>query len=173
MAKGSTIAPSFLSRVQTTDSGRRPSSSSGKDRDNISLGGTSNISRHTSIITSAVVPYLRRMDLRDDSQSAHRNPNKAPLLILKLSSTSFLDSVVNDKFERPVYAFQTLGASTVILRNDPSVGSTKTAEIKWPSNLPIKGKGKGKDTVDGVLVQMAGRRWKDGEVFMRPGSFNS
>ncbi|KAF8658236.1 hypothetical protein AX16_002013 [Volvariella volvacea WC 439] len=98
---------------------------------------------------------------------------KAPLLALKLSSTSFLDSVVHDDLSRhPLYTITTVNNLTKVIRPDPWEGSYSTAEIKWPKERPTKGKGKGKDT-DGVLIQMRGARWKGGEVFLRPGTFSN
>jgi hypothetical protein len=123
-------------------------------------------SSRTSVLSTVVFPYLRRLDIGDDMQT-HQ---KKPLITLKLSSPSFLDSVVNDTLTRhPLYVIKTVGTSTTISRSDPWEGVTKTADIKWPKLIPTKGKGK--DSV-GVLVQMSGGRWKGAENLLKPSSLS-
>ncbi|KAG5642754.1 hypothetical protein DXG03_002235 [Asterophora parasitica] len=118
-------------------------------------------SSRTSVLSS-VVPYLRRIDI--NGLTAHQ---KVPLLTLKLSSPSFLDSVVtDDATKQPLYTIRTSGVLTKITRADPWDRETKTAEIQWPRSAPAKGKG----TSDGVLIQMRGLRWKGSETFLRRGS---
>lgn len=118
------------------------------------LGSTSRVS-----VLSSVVPYLRRQD--------HEDAQKQPLLTLKLSASSFLDSAVNDDItEQPLYVIRTIGTSTTIKRADPWDGDTKTAEIKWPKNAPAKGKGMS----DEVLIHMRGVRWKGSETLLRRGT---
>ncbi|KAF9467465.1 hypothetical protein BDZ94DRAFT_1040410 [Collybia nuda] len=113
-----------------------------------------------SSVLSSVVPYLRRLDIGDD-MFGHQ---KVPLLTLRLSSPSFLDSFVNDDITKdPLYIIKTVGTSTTIRRADPWVGNTKTADIDWPQNAPAKGKG----VSDGILIQMRGARWKGGETLLR------
>ncbi|KAF5386250.1 hypothetical protein D9615_002634 [Tricholomella constricta] len=121
-------------------------------------------SSRTSVLSS-VVPYLRRMD-GDDSPAHH----KQPLLTLKLSSSTFLDSFVTDDVtEQPLYTIRTVGITTTIKRADPWDGDTRTAEIKWPKTAPAKGKG----ISDGVLIQMRGLRWKGSETLLKRGSILS
>lgn len=118
-----------------------------------------------SALSSVVFPYIRRLDISDDMFA---RPQKNPLLTLKLSSILFLDSVVNDDLTRhPLYTIKTVGTSTVITRSDPWEGVSKTAEIKWPRTPPVKGKGK---ESDGILVHMAGDRWKSSEALLKSGS---
>jgi hypothetical protein len=94
--------------------------------------------------------------------------HKSALVTLKLSSLSFLDSVVKDDASRdPLYVVRTTGTSTSVLRNDPWEGLTKTAEIKWPKVIPTKGKTK--ETL-GVLVQMSDGRWQSADTVLRPGT---
>jgi hypothetical protein len=100
----------------------------------------------------------------DDMPTHH----KSVLVTLKLSSTSFLDSVVKDDASRnPLYVIRTTGTSTSVLRSDPWDGLTKTAEIKWPKVIPTKGKTK--ETL-GVLVQMSDGRWQTGDTILKPGT---
>ncbi|KAJ7282926.1 hypothetical protein C8J57DRAFT_1122944, partial [Mycena rebaudengoi] len=117
-------------------------------------------------ITSVVPSYLRRDSVPDDL--AH---SKSVLVTLKLSSQSFLDSVVSeDASPKPLYVIRTTGTSTSILRADPWNGHTKTAEIKWPKVIPTKGKQR--ETL-GVLVQMTDGRWQPGDAILKPGTMLS
>lgn len=111
-------------------------------------------------VLSSVVPYLRRLEIGDE-MPAHQ---KSPLLTLRLSSPSFLDSTVNDDITKePLYIIRTTDTSTTIRRADPWEGNTKTADINWPRNAPAKGKG----VSDGILIQMRGVRWKGSETLLR------
>ncbi|KAF8070042.1 hypothetical protein FPV67DRAFT_1413320, partial [Lyophyllum atratum] len=135
----------------------RPASSS---KFSAHAGASSRVS-----VLSSVVPYLRRMD--SDDTPAHQ---KSPLLTLKLSSPSFLDSnVTDDVTEQPLYTIKTIGVTTTIKRADPWDGDTKTAEIKWPRTAPAKGKG----VSDGVFIQMRGIRWQGSEALLRRGTILS
>ncbi|KAJ7603932.1 hypothetical protein B0H17DRAFT_1232666 [Mycena rosella] len=117
-------------------------------------------------VLSSVVPYLRRSD--PDDMSAH---HKSALVTLKLSSPSFLDSVVKDDASpHPLYVIRTTGTSTSVLRADPWDALTKTAEIKWPKVIPTKGKTK--ETL-GVLVQMSDGRWQSADTVLKPGTMLS
>lgn len=93
---------------------------------------------------------------------------RTPLLILKLSSPSFLDSVATDVVsETPLYSVETVGSSTTIWRSDPWGGSVKIADICWPKDIPLKGKGR--DT-HGAIIQMGDPRWKDTDTYLKFGS---
>ncbi|KAJ7902165.1 hypothetical protein B0H14DRAFT_2428908, partial [Mycena olivaceomarginata] len=120
-------------------------------------------------VFSNVLPALRRSsDTISDDMPGH---HKSALVTLKLSSLSFLDSVVKDDASRdPLYVVRTTGTSTSVLRNDPWEGLTKTAEIKWPKVIPTKGKTK--ETL-GVLVQMSDGRWQSADTVLRPGTMLS
>ncbi|KAF8223273.1 hypothetical protein L208DRAFT_1381515 [Tricholoma matsutake] len=118
-----------------------------------------------SSVFASVVPKLRRLDISDDMLTRP----KLPLLTLKLSSLSFLNSVVNDEFhEEPLYVMKTLGSSTSIERADPRGENAKTitADIKWPRAIPNSSKG----VSDGILIQLRGARWKGGETLLRRGA---
>ncbi len=115
-----------------------------------------------SVLAAIKLPYLRRLEIGPTAYT-----HKAPLLTLKLSSHSFLDSALKDDLSsRPLYTIQTVGVTTTIIRADPWDGSTKTADIKWPKVLPAKRKGK--NVPDYVLVQLKGSRWKGSESFLKP-----
>ncbi|KAG6336635.1 hypothetical protein ID866_2474 [Astraeus odoratus] len=97
---------------------------------------------------------------------------KQPLLLLKLSSPSFLDAVAtDDKSQKPLYSVETVGSSTTIWRSDPWNGPAKIADIHWPKDLPVKGKCK--DNTHGGRVQMNGSAWKDTTSFLKYGSLGS
>ncbi|EGO00174.1 hypothetical protein SERLA73DRAFT_160158 [Serpula lacrymans var. lacrymans S7.3] len=99
---------------------------------------------------SSIFPYLHRLDIGDDMYPRRQ---KMPLLTLELSSLSFLDSVaIDDVTGKPLYAVETVGSSTTIWRSDPWDGMTKAADIRWPKELHIKGKGK--ENVNGSNFEM-------------------
>ena len=88
------------------------------------------------------------------------NQKKPPLLELMLSSSSFLDAVATDTdSEKSLYAVETVGSSTTIWRSDPWDGSAKIADIRWPKDLPLKGKSR--DHAQGAMVQMDDLRWRE------------
>jgi len=92
---------------------------------------------------------------------------KSPLLTLKLSSRSFLDSTVGDGvLKGPLYEIKTVGTVTTVLMNDDKRSSVQTASIKWPRVLPTKTVGKG--YTDGVQIQLKGVRYLGGEMLLKP-----
>lgn len=110
---------------------------------------------------------LRRADTVSavDDLATH---SKTVLVTLKLSSQSFLDSLVKDDASRdPLYVIRTTGTATTVLRRDPWDGLVKTAEVKWPKVIPTKGKTR--ETL-GVLVQMGDGRWQSADTILKPGS---
>ncbi|KAG2135504.1 hypothetical protein DEU56DRAFT_394576 [Suillus clintonianus] len=117
---------------------------------------------------SAIFPYLHRLEIRDDMASRRQ---QRPLLVLKLSSPSFLDSVATDLVaETPLYSVETVGSSTTVWRSDPWGASVKIADICWPKELPLKGKGR--DT-HGALIQMGDPRWKDTDSYLKYASLGN
>ncbi|KAK7005798.1 hypothetical protein R3P38DRAFT_3039658 [Favolaschia claudopus] len=114
-----------------------------------------------------VLPALRRTETSSGDTPHH----KSALVTLKLSSLSFLDSVVkDDSSSEPLYVIRTTGTSTSVFRNDPWDGLTKTAEFKWPKVIPTKGKIK--ETL-GVLVQLSDGRWQTADAVLKPGNILS
>lgn len=117
---------------------------------------------------SAIFPYLHRLEIRDDMASRRQ---QRPLLVLNLSSPSFLDAVATDLVaETPLYSVETVGSSTTIWRSDPWDASVKIADICWPKHLPLKGKGR--DT-HGAIIQMGDPRWKDTDSYLKYGSLGT
>ncbi|KAF8637434.1 hypothetical protein AX17_002820 [Amanita inopinata Kibby_2008] len=156
MAKGSS---STSSDPFTMDQGR-------KGRSDVLSESSSGQSR-LSVLQSVKLPSLRCLDSSEVSQS----PGKTPLLILKLSTPSFLNCVVHDETRNALYTIRTLSNTTSVMRSDPWEGMTKTADIKWPEEVPLS-KGKAK-TVDGIQIQMRGTRWKGVETLLKAGSGSS
>ncbi|KIM45506.1 hypothetical protein M413DRAFT_442171 [Hebeloma cylindrosporum] len=141
--------------------------------------GRSNSGAESSLATSAhsltglrtsILPIVRRplgsLLRRDDDIEPPVN-TKSPLLTLKLSSRSFLDSTVGDGSLRgPLYEIKTVGTVTTILMNDDKRSSVQTASIKWPRTLPTRTVGKG--YTDGVQIQLRGARYLGGEMLLKP-----
>ena len=106
---------------------------------------------------SNIFPRLHRLEISDDMGSNHE---KSPLLELKLSSTSFLDAVATDTdSDEPLYSVETVGSSTTVWRSDPWDRSAKIADIRWPKDLPLKGKGR--DPTQVATIQMGELRWRE------------
>lgn len=115
---------------------------------------------------SNIFPYLPRLEIGDAMTARNRKP---PLLLLNLSSPSFLDAIATDaSTEKPLYSVETVGSSTTIWRPDPWDGPAKIADIRWPKDLPLKGKHKA--STHGARVQMNGSTWKDTTSFLKYGS---
>ncbi|PFH45710.1 hypothetical protein AMATHDRAFT_71190 [Amanita thiersii Skay4041] len=133
----------------------------------LECSSSSSYQSRLSVLPSVKLPSLRRLDTSEGSP----NHGKPPLLTLKLSNPSFLDSTVQDETRHVLYTIRTTSNNTAVMRSDPWVGTTKTADIKWPENLPVS-KGKGKGT-EGVQIQMRGTRWKGCETLLKPGSGSS
>lgn len=118
---------------------------------------------------SNIFPYLPRLEIGDAMTARNRKP---PLLLLNLSSPSFLDAIATDaSTEKPLYSVETVGSSTTIWRPDPWDGPAKIADIRWPKDLPLKGKHKA--STHGARVQMNGSTWKDTTSFLKYGSLGS
>ncbi|GBE80598.1 hypothetical protein SCP_0303130 [Sparassis crispa] len=92
-----------------------------------------------------------------------------PFLTLKLSSPSFLDTVIKDDgTKEPLYIVQTAGELTSVHRLDKVRRvATRAAAVQWPPNIidVAKTKGKGRS---GKSIQLAGS-WRDAEDFLRLG----
>ncbi|KIM83210.1 hypothetical protein PILCRDRAFT_819446 [Piloderma croceum F 1598] len=142
-------------------------------QDFLNMPSTSKFPLGCSVASSAstpstIFPYLRRLDIREDRSSRQQ---KNPLLTLKLSSSSFLDSKVHDGLsDNPLYTIETGSTSTSVLRYDPWEGHTKVADIRWPERMPIRGKGK--ESLQGVAVEMNGSRTKAVEQFLKHGTLS-
>lgn len=114
-------------------------------------------SQPSSSKPSNIFPRLHRLDIADDVTNSKKKP---PLLDIKLSSACFLDAVATDTgLDKALYAVETVGSSTTVWRSDPWDGSAKIADIRWPKDLPLKGKSR--DHTQGATIQMDGLRWRE------------
>lgn len=130
-----------------------------------SVPGPSTASASTSN-SSSIFPYLHRLQITDLTMNS-RHSKRRPLLLLSLSSPSFLNAVATDaNSDKPLYSVETVASSTTIWRSDPWDGSAKIADIRWPRELPLKGKCK--DNTHGARIQMSGNStWKDTASFLK------
>jgi len=112
--------------------------------------------------SSATPTVLRRLKLPD---AATTQPTHHPLMTLRLSSPSFLDSVVHDgSSDNPLYVIDTDDNVTKIRRSDPR-GFVKVCSVRWPTD-PIKSiSRKNKDLV-GVEVAFGKGAWKTADEFL-------
>lgn len=94
--------------------------------------------------------------------------HKSPLLSLKLSSRSFLDSSIADNLSEPIYAIKTVDASTTVLRCGGKGQSLYIAMIKWPGVVSTNAARK--DDKNFPLIKMRDCHWNEGPVFLRSGS---
>lgn len=118
--------------------------------------------RFKSSASSATPAVLRRLKLPDPAttQTTHH-----PLMTLRLSSPSFLDSVVHDgSSDNPLYVIDTVDNITKIRRSDPR-GFVKVCGVRWPTD-PVKSiSRKNKDLV-GVEVAFGKGAWKSADDFL-------
>ena len=99
------------------------------------------------------------------SRPRDQAPKPKPLLVLKLSSSSFLDTVIrDDKSKDPIYILETANDLTPIYRLDhPRDEPIKAATIQWPVH-PVRTKGK-----SGRSVQFGAGSWRDAEDILKSG----
>ena len=94
--------------------------------------------------------------------------HKSPLLGLKLSSKSFLDtSLQDDLSSTTVYTIKTTRACTTVLRNGNENNPLEIATIKWPGAVSTSDARKDDNS---PLIRMKDSRWTEGPVFLRSGS---
>ncbi|KAI0744086.1 hypothetical protein C8Q80DRAFT_1272673 [Daedaleopsis nitida] len=136
-----------------------------------------NLSRSSSArsarLSSSLIPALRLAGLaldhdRDrDMRSSRREstPKPKPLLVLKLSGSSFLDSVIrDDKSKDPIYITETSNEVTSLYRLDhPRDEPTKAATFQWPIH-PVRTKGR-----SGRSVQFGNGSWREAEDVLKSG----
>ena len=109
-----------------------------------------------------VMPSLRWWD--GDKAPTH---HKLPLLGLKLSSNSFLDSSIEDDLSAAtVYTIKTIEASTSVLRYRNSDNPLEIATINWPSAVSISEAREDNPP----MVKMKDCSWSKGPVFLKSGS---
>ena len=97
------------------------------------------------------------------SKDTHTKPR--PLLVLKLSGSSFLDTVIrDDKSKDPIYILETAGENTHIYRLDhPRDEPIRAATVQWPVH-PVRVKGK-----SGRSIQFGNGSWREAEDILKNG----
>ncbi|KAH8995227.1 hypothetical protein EDB86DRAFT_1182533 [Lactarius hatsudake] len=119
---------------------------------------------------SSTSSVLRRLKSPDPATSSQSSTN--PLMTLRLSSPSFLDSVVHDgSSENPLYVIDTDDNVTKVRRSDPK-GFVNVSRVRWPTNLHKSSFRKNKD-LTGVEVVFGKGHWKPADEFLGYGSLSS
>lgn len=113
--------------------------------------------------SSATTPtVLRRLKLPDATTT---QPTHHPLMTLRLSSPSFLDSVVHDgSSDNPLYVIDTDDNVTKVRRSDPK-GFVKVCSVRWPMD-PIKSMSRKNKDLVGVEVAFGKGAWKSADEFL-------
>jgi hypothetical protein len=107
---------------------------------------------------------LRRLKSTDAATSKAKQQTHLPLMTLRLSSPSFLDSVVHDgSSDNPLYVIDTDDNVTKVRRSDPK-GFVKVCCVRWPTD-PIRSSHKNKD-LSGVEVAFGRGTWKAADDFL-------
>ncbi|KAI0249610.1 hypothetical protein BJV78DRAFT_655071 [Lactifluus subvellereus] len=119
--------------------------------------------------TSSVLRRFKSADSTAPSQ-----PASHPLMTLRLSSPSFLDSVVHDgSSDNPLYVLDTDDNVTKVRRSDPK-GFINVSRVRWPADIHKLSSRKIKDFA-GIEVAFGRGSWKPANEFLgNPyGSFSS
>jgi len=112
---------------------------------------------------SSTPSVLRRFKSPDPVTSSQ--PSTNPLMILRLSSPSFLDSVVHDgSSENPLYVIDTDDNITKVRRSDPK-GFVNVSRVRWPTDFQKSSFRKNKD-LTGVEVVFGRGHWKPADEFL-------
>jgi hypothetical protein len=118
--------------------------------------------RFKSSASSTTPTVLRRLKLAD---AATAQPTHHPLMTLRLSSPSFLDSVVHDdSSDNPLYVIDTDDNVTKLRRSDPK-GFVKVCSVRWPTD-PIKSMSRKNKDLVGVEVAFGKGAWKPADDFL-------
>jgi hypothetical protein len=113
-----------------------------------------------SSTTPTVLRRLKSPDIAPSTQPAH-----LPLMTLRLSSPSFLDSVVHDgSSDNPLYVIDTDDNVTKVRRSDPK-GFVKVCGVRWPTEPVRSVPRKNKDLI-GVEVAFGRSTWKSANDFL-------
>jgi hypothetical protein len=106
---------------------------------------------------------LRRLKAQDPANSTQSSTH--PLMTLRLSSPSFLDSVVHDgASENPLYVIDTDNNITKVRRSDPK-GFVNVSRVRWPTDFHKSSFRKNKG-LTGVEVVFGKGHWKPADEFL-------
>ncbi len=118
--------------------------------------------RFKSSASSTTPTVLRRLKSPD---TAATQPTHLPLMTLRLSSPSFLDSVVHDgSSDNPLYVIDTDDNVTKVRRSD-SRGFVKVCGVRWPMG-PVKSVSRKNKDLVGVEVAFGKGTWKSADDFL-------
>ncbi|KAH9858443.1 hypothetical protein C2E23DRAFT_2599 [Lenzites betulinus] len=122
----------------------------------------------SAVSAPAPAPGPRPGDMRHSS-AREPPPKPRPILILKLSGASFLDTVIrDDKNKDPLYIFETVRELTNIYRLDhPRDEPVKAATVQWPLH-PVRVKNK-----SGRSIQFGNGSWREAEELLKNGPLGS
>jgi hypothetical protein len=140
------------------------------DKDKSQLqAGTSFTPTLTGRVKSASLPstpsVFRRLRSPDSATSQAQAADQHPLMILRLSSPSFLDSVVHDgSSDNPLYVIDTVDTVTKIRRSDPK-GFVNIARVRWPKE-PGRSMSRRSKDLTGVEVAFGKGQWRPADDFM-------
>jgi hypothetical protein len=119
--------------------------------------------RFKSPASSTTPAVLRRLKSPDTATSTQ--PTHHPLMTLRLSSPSFLDSVIHDgSSDNPLYVIDTDDNVTKLRRSDPK-GFVKVCSVRWPTEPVRSISRKNKDLI-GVEVAFGRGTWKSADDFL-------
>jgi hypothetical protein len=112
---------------------------------------------------SSTSSILRRLKSADSAVPSP--PASHPLMTLRLSSPSFLDSSVNDgSSDNPLYVIDTADNVTKVRRSDQK-GFVSVSRVRWPADRQKSAARKNKD-LTGVEVVFGKGSWKPANEFL-------
>lgn len=108
---------------------------------------------------------FRRLRSPDSAASQTQATILHPLMVLRLSSPSFLDSVVHDgSSDNPLYVIDTNDNVTKVRRSDPK-GFVNISRVRWPMD-PHKSMSRKNKDLTGVEVAFGKGQWRPADEFM-------
>ena len=140
------------------------------DKDKSQLqAGTSFTPTLTGRVQSSPRPstpsVFRRLKSPDSAASQTHAANQHPLMVLRLSSPSFLDSIVHDgSSDNPLYVIDTVDTVTKIRRSDPK-GFVNIARVRWPKD-PVRTVSRKNKDLTGLDVAFGRGQWRPADDFM-------
>lgn len=119
--------------------------------------------RFKSSASSTTPSVLRRFKSPDNATSTQSTHH--PLMTLRLSSPSFLDSVVHDgSSDNPLYVIDTDDNVTKVRRSDLK-GFIKVCSVRWPTD-PVRFMSRKSKDLIGVEVAFGKGTWKSADDFL-------
>ncbi|KAI0032258.1 hypothetical protein K488DRAFT_70801 [Vararia minispora EC-137] len=114
--------------------------------------------------STSVFPAFRKQSADGSFSSPSTSSASPPIITLKLSSISFLDSVIHDGIsDNPLYVIETEVNHTKIRRSDPK-GFINVARVLWRENTNYFSRSK-KD-LSGTQLAFGKGQWKPADEFL-------